>query len=154
MGFDKTFLNIYLRSVARKMNEKKTPEMLKKELLEVFEEEDLNMNEEIKNTKEVKDGISLVKKYEDLLKGANRKIINIVWKQGELLKRFKDYDKFFNSVGLSRSSIYFKTSLYKFLCKFPVLKNLTLTSSCFESNFKNVCSIILCIFYPCLDNFV
>ena len=78
MGFDKTFLNIYLRSVARKMNEKKTPEMLKKELLEVFEEEDLNMNEEIKNTKEVKDGISLVKKYEDLLKGANRKIINIV----------------------------------------------------------------------------
>ena len=60
------------------MNEKKTPEMLKKELLEVFEEEDLNMNEEIKNTKEVKDGISLVKKYEDLLKGANRKIINIV----------------------------------------------------------------------------
>ena len=60
------------------MNEKKTPEMLKKELLEVFEEEDLNMNEEIKNTKEVKDGISLVKKYEDLLKGANRKMINIV----------------------------------------------------------------------------
>ena len=60
------------------MNEKKTPEMLKKELLEVFEEEDLNMNEEIKNTKELKDGISLVKKYEDLLKGANRKIINIV----------------------------------------------------------------------------
>ena len=60
------------------MNEKKTSEMLKKELLEVFEEEDLNMNEEIKNTKEVKDGISLVKKYEDLLKGANRKIINIV----------------------------------------------------------------------------
>ena len=52
--------------------------MLKKELLEVFEEEDLNMNEEIKNTKELKDGISLVKKYEDLLKGANRKIINIV----------------------------------------------------------------------------
>ena len=136
------------------MNEKKTPEMLKKELLEVFEEEDLNMNEEIKNTKEVKDGISLVKKYEDLLKGANRKMINIVWKQGELLKRFKDYDKFFDSVGLSRSSIYFKTSLYKFLCKFPVLKNLTLTSSCFESNFKNVCSIILCILYPCLDNFV
>ena len=60
------------------MNEKKTPEMLKKELLEVFEEEDLNMNEEIKKTKEVKDGISLVKKYEDLLKGANRKMINIV----------------------------------------------------------------------------
>ena len=45
---------------------------------------------ERKNAKELKDGISLVKKYEDLLKGPNRKIINIVGKQGELLKRFKD----------------------------------------------------------------
>ena len=38
----------------------------------------------------LKDGISLAKKYEDVLKGANRKIINIVGKQEELLKRFKD----------------------------------------------------------------
>ena len=122
------------------MNKKKTHEMLKKELLasvlEIFKEEDLNMNEEVKNTKEMKDGKSLVKKDEDLLKGANRNILNIVWKQRELLKRFKDYDKFFDSVGLNRSSIYFKTSLYKFLCKFPVLKNSTLSSSYFESNFK------------------
>ena len=48
------------------------------------------MDQEVKNAKEPKDGISLIKKYEDLLKGANRKIINIVGKQGELLKRFKD----------------------------------------------------------------
>ena len=48
-------------------------EIIKQELLasilEVFEEEDyLQMNEEVKNAKEPKDGISLVKKYEDLLK--------------------------------------------------------------------------------------
>ena len=48
------------------------------------------MDQEVKNAKEPKDSISLIKKYEDLLKGANRKIINIVGKQGELLKRFKD----------------------------------------------------------------
>ena len=52
------------------------------------------MNEEVKNVKELKHGISLVKKYENLLKGANRKIINIVGKQRELLKRFKDNDEF------------------------------------------------------------
>ena len=68
--------------------------MIKNELiasiLEVFEaQNDSQMNEKV-NAKELKDGISLVKKYEDLLKGANRKIINIVGKQGELLKRFKD----------------------------------------------------------------
>ena len=59
------------------------------------------------------------------MKGANKKIINIVKKQGELLKKFKEED-----------DIYFKIRLYKFLCKLPVLKNSTLTSSYFQSNFK------------------
>ena len=56
---------------------------------------------------ETKDGIALVKLCEDLLKGANRKIINIVGKQGVLLKRFKEEDEFFDRVGLTRSNIYF-----------------------------------------------
>ena len=78
------------------MNKQKTPELIKKELLasilEVFNEEEgyLQINEEVKNAKELKDGMALVKKYEDLLKGANKKIINIVGKQDELLKRFKE----------------------------------------------------------------
>ena len=78
------------------MNKQKTPELIKKELLasilEVFNEEEgyLQINEKVKNTKALKDGMALVKKYEDLLKGANKKIINIVGKQGELLKRFKE----------------------------------------------------------------
>ena len=78
------------------MNKQKTPELIKKELLasilEVFNEEEgyLKINEEVKNAKELKDGMALVKKYENLLKGANKKIINIVGKQGELLKRFKE----------------------------------------------------------------
>ena len=66
------------------------------------------MNDEVKNAKDLKDGIALVKKYEDLLKWANKKIINIVGKQGELLKKFKEDDNFFNYVGLSKSNIYFK----------------------------------------------
>ena len=78
------------------MNKQKTPELIKKELLasilEVFNEEEgyLQINEEVKNAKELKDGMALVKKYEDLLKGANKKNISIVGKQGELLKRFKE----------------------------------------------------------------
>ena len=66
------------------------------------------MNDEVKSAKDLKDGIALVKKYEDLLKWANKKIINIVGKQGELLKKFKEDDNFFNCVGLSKSNIYFK----------------------------------------------
>ena len=52
--------------------------------------------------------------------------------------RFKENEEFFYRVGLSRSNMYIKIGLYKFLCKFPVLKNSTLTSSYFKSNFKLV----------------
>ena len=77
------------------------------------------MNKQVKNSKETKEGISLIKQFEDLLEGTNRKIINIVVKQGELLERFNDRDDFFDSVGLSWSNIYFKIDLYNFLCKYP-----------------------------------
>ena len=83
----------------------------------------MEFNEEVRDAKEQQDGIDLVKKYEDLFRGANRKIINIVGKQGELLKRFMDEDEVFDLIRLSRSNISFKISLYKFLRKFPLLKN-------------------------------
>ena len=73
-------------------------------ILEVFEEgEDyLLINEKVKNARKLKDGICLVKKYQDLLKGVNRKIINTVGKQGELLKRFLNSEEFFDCLGVSR----------------------------------------------------
>ena len=59
----------------RKTYRKKTPEIIKKELqesiLEVSEEENANLKEEGKNGKSLNEGISLIQKYENLLKGAN-----------------------------------------------------------------------------------
>ena len=83
----------------------------------------------------------LVKKYENLLKGANKNIVNIVGKQGKIIKRFKDEGEFFDHVGLSQSINNFKISLYKSLRKFPLLKNSTLTSSYFKSNFKLIMKV-------------
>ena len=83
----------------------------------------------------------LVKKYENLLKGANKNIVNIVGKQGKIIKRFKDEGEFFDHVGLSQSINNFKISLYKSLSKFPLLKNSTLTSSYFKSNFKLIMKV-------------
>ena len=91
---------------SRKVKKNKTPEIFKQELLAStaehsdVEEDYLELNEKVRNAKEPKDGIALDKKYEDLLKGANKKIINIVGKQGELLKHFRDEDEFFDRVGL------------------------------------------------------
>ena len=86
----------------RGVNKNKTPEMIKKELqssiLKVFEEENyLQIQEEVKNAKDLKHGIALVKKYEELLKEANKKI-NIVGKQGEILKKLKEEHDFLTTL--------------------------------------------------------
>ena len=60
------------------------PELIKQKLLASLvdysdgEGDYLELNEEIRNAKELQDAIDLVKKYEDLLKAANKKIIDIV----------------------------------------------------------------------------
>ena len=91
-----------MRGSVRGVNKNKTPEMIKKELqssiLKVFEEENyLQIEEEVKNAKDLKDGIALVKKYEELLKEANKKI-NIVGKQGEILKKLKEEHDFLTTL--------------------------------------------------------
>ena len=76
---------------ARRSKKNTTSEIIKQELLASIaelsdgEKDYMELNKELRNAKEPKDGISLVKEYEDLLKRANRKIINIFGKQGELL---------------------------------------------------------------------
>ena len=137
-----------MRGAARKTNKKKTAEKVKKELLALLVENSdgegdyLESNEEVRIAKEPLDGTDLVKKYEGLLRGTSKKIINIIGKQGELLKRLRDKDEFFDRVGLSRLNIYFKISLYKFLNKSQLLKNSTLTSSYFKTNFKLIKKLV------------
>ena len=68
--------------------------MLKQELLasiiEIKDEEDYSeLNEEVKSAKEPKEAISIIKKYDEHLKGENKKIGNIVGKQGEFLKSLR-----------------------------------------------------------------
>ena len=94
-----------MRGAARKTNNKKAPQIITQELLASLvqnsdgEGDYSELNEEVKNAKEPQDGIDSVKKYENVLKGANKKIMNIVGKHGELLKRFRDEDEFFDRVG-------------------------------------------------------
>ena len=74
--------------------------MIKKEMLASIEELSdgeeyyLELREDIRNAKKPKDGTPLIKKCKYLLKGATKKIINIVGKQGKILKRFKEEDDF------------------------------------------------------------
>lgn len=52
----------------------------------------------MKNMKELKEAIALIKKYVQILKTQNKKIINITGKQGQ--KCFRDPEDFMETVGL------------------------------------------------------
>ena len=54
-------------------------------IIEIVDEEDYSeLNEEVKNVKEPKETVSIIKTIEELIKGKNRKIINI--------RRVMDYE--------------------------------------------------------------
>ena len=81
--------------------------------------------------KSLQEAVPIIHEYKEILKGENKKIINIVGKQGQLLKWFKKSDGFVAGISLSRPNI----------CKIPVLKNLTFQWSYFKSNFKLLQSV-------------
>ena len=70
------------------------------------------------------------KRYKGIPKDQNKKTINIVRKQGELLKQFKKAYELFENLGISLSHIYFKISLLQML-----------VSSYFKNHFKIIKSL-------------
>ena len=93
------------------------------------------LNEGVRKSKYPKEVAIVIKKHEELIKEQNQRITNIVSKQGELLKRFKELDEYFESVGLSQSNIHFKIRFYRALVMLLVLRNLTLSSNYFKKDY-------------------
>lgn len=56
----------------------------------------------------LEDAISVIKKYEELIMPQNKKIIELLLKQGCILKQFKNTENFSKTLGISRSTVYFK----------------------------------------------
>ena len=58
-----------------------------------------------------------------------------------MLKLLKESDGFLDGVALNWSNTFLKIRLFKFLSKFTMLKNSTLPTSCFKTNFKTIWKI-------------
>lgn len=50
------------------------------------------MDEAVRDTKEPEEAIEIIKRYEEISKAQEGKIINIVGKQGQLFKKFKAFE--------------------------------------------------------------
>ena len=93
------------------------------------------MATQIKSPKET---AGIIRWYEEMLNTKKAKFTSIVLKHAQLLKQFTKSEDFFERAGLSRSSIYFKTNLYKFLLKYPFLETSYLPFHYFKNNFKKI----------------
>ena len=90
----------------------------------------------IDNVPDPREAVTIINGYEEIVKTQNKKTIEYVAKQRQMLKNFRDTEDFIKNVGLSRSSTYFKLGLYKILKKFLTLKKSTLSPHYVKNHFK------------------
>ena len=49
-----------------------------------------NLNKEAEETQEPEKGAEIIKRYEDIIKMKNKRIINVAYHQGQVFRRFKE----------------------------------------------------------------
>ena len=107
--------------VSKSKTKKKSNETIKRELLNSLKEnddvEEQGLNETANSVNNSQEPIAIIRRYVEIIKTQNKKAIGYTGKQGELLKKFKDTENFFDNVGQSKSTIYFKISLDELLKK-------------------------------------
>ena len=89
--------------------------------------EDLELTDKPDNVLTLQESLECVKQYEKHLKSKKRKIINIAYKQGQILHQFKESKEFIETIvkrlKMSKSTRAFKIDLYKLIKKYPLLKH-------------------------------
>ena len=64
-----------------------------------------------KKKKNAEEAAGVIRQCKQILKTKTVKIINIVGKQGQILKKFKEPEECFETVGINHLTIYFKIIL-------------------------------------------
>ena len=115
--------------VPKSKTKKKTNKSIKTRTAEFIEKndgvEEQGLNETAKNVNNSQETIVIIRLYEEIIKTQIKKAIGYIGKQGEVLKKFKNTENFFENIGQSRSTVCFNISPYKLLKKYPLLKTST-----------------------------
>ena len=83
-----------------------------------------NLNKEAEETQEPEKGAEIIKRYEDIIKMKNKRIINVAYHQGQVFRRFKEKEKFtelVDELGIHKNTIIFEINVFKLRKKHPKL---------------------------------
>ena len=128
---------------------KKAKRLSKEEMLlhsmaidEVVEFDDLN--KEVEETQDPEEAAKIIKRYEDITKTKNKKIINAAYHQGQVFKRFKEKEKFaklVSELGFHKTIIIFKINVFKLCKKYPKLLKSSIGLGFFKNYHKDIKAI-------------
>ena len=85
--------------------------------------EDEDEETEINTVSNLIEAIEIMNHYEETIKTQHKQVIQYMYKQGEILKMFKETEIFFDGTGKNLPTIYFKIAVYKVLKKTLFSKN-------------------------------
>ena len=120
-------------------------EEIKKKLLdsmtigEIVEFDDLN-----KEAEEVQDpekAVIIIERYENIIKTKRKGIINVAYHQGQVFKRFKEKEKFaklVSELGIHKTTIIFKTNVFKLCEKYRKLLKSFIGLGFFKNYHKDI----------------
>lgn len=81
-------------------NRRECKRRIGKIIKETNEEGNVTLDEMVKQVASLEDAISIVNKYEGIVRTQKEKIIILVFKQRYILKKFKNTEHFFEMIGL------------------------------------------------------
>ena len=123
-------------------------EEIKKRLLDsMIIDENLEFDDLNKEAEEIQDpekAAEIIKRYEDIIKTKKKGIINVAYHHGQVLKRFKEKEKFAKLVSelvIHKTTIIFKINVFKLCGKYRKLLKSSIGLGFFKNYHKNIKAI-------------
>ena len=122
-------------------------EIIKQLLDFMIIDENLEFDDLNKETEEIQDSekaAEIIKRFEDVIRTKKKGIINVVFHQGQILKRFKEKEKFaklVNELGIHKTTIIFKINVFKLCKKYPKLLKSSIGLGFFKNYHKDIKAI-------------
>ena len=110
--------------------------MVNNEVMETGE-----LNKQAEEVQKPKDAADLVKQYDDIIRTKKEGIINIVFHQGKVFKKFKDKEKFItlvNKLDIHKTTIIFEINIFKLCEKYPKLLKSSIGLGFLKNYFKDI----------------
>ena len=103
-----------------------------------------NLNKEAEDTQDPEEAAKIFKRYEDIIKTKNKRIINVAYHQGQVFKRFKEKEKFAKLVGelgYHKTTIIFRINVFKLCKNYPKLLKSSIRLEFFKNYHKDIKAI-------------